>query len=88
MNSMYIWHYDRYRSRVLLSTHPTLDCDLEVKVTDLEFSYKSQNVCINLVYIAVSSRPFDEFHLIWHDGRYRFKVLLREIQGKTLRSRS
>ena len=33
----------------------------EVKVTDLEFSYKSKNLCV-YVYIAISSRPFVEFH--------------------------
>ena len=43
---MYIWHDGTYRSVVLLSTIPNPGCDLEVKVTDLEFSYKSQNVCI------------------------------------------
>ena len=37
---------------------PNSGCDLEIKVADLEFSYKSQNVCI-FVYTATSSRPFD-----------------------------
>ena len=34
--------------------------DLEVKVTDLEISYKSKKKCI-LVYIAIPSRPVVEF---------------------------
>ena len=50
------------KSRSELSAIPTLGPDLAVKVMDLEFSYKSQNVCI-LVFIAISSRPFDEIHL-------------------------
>ena len=33
----------------------------EVKVTDLEFSYKSKKFCVK-VYIAISSRPFVKFH--------------------------
>ena len=62
MNFMYIWHDGRYRPRVLLSMIPTMGCGLEVKVTDFEFSYKSQNFCI-YAYVAVSSRPFDKSHL-------------------------
>ena len=46
MNFMYIWQDGRYKSRVLLSKIPTPGCDLEVKIADLEFSYKSQNACI------------------------------------------
>ena len=42
MNFMYIWHDGRYRYRVLLSTILTPGCDLEIKVADLEFSYKSK----------------------------------------------
>ena len=38
---------------------PISGYDLEVKVTVLEFSYKNKNICI-YVYIAISSRPFDE----------------------------
>ena len=45
-NFICILHGDRYRSRVLLSMIPTLEYDLEVKVTDLEFSYKSKDFCI------------------------------------------
>ena len=33
----------------------------EVKVTNLEFSYKSKNFCV-YVKIAISSRPFIKFH--------------------------
>ena len=33
----------------------------EVKVTNLEFSYKSKKFCV-LVYIAIPSRPFLKFH--------------------------
>ena len=82
MNSIYIRHDGRYRSRVLLSTIPTSECNLDVKVTDLEFSYKSQNIWLYHQDLLMN------FIYIWHDGRYRFEVLLREIRGKTLRSRS
>ena len=39
-NFIYILHVGRYRSTVLLDKE---DLDLEVKVTDLEISYKSKN---------------------------------------------
>ena len=55
-NFIYIWHVDRYQPRVLLSMIPTLGVT-EVKVTNLEFSYKSKNFCF-LVYIAISSIKF------------------------------
>ena len=45
MEFIYIWHDGRYRSKILPSAVPSLRPDLEVKVTDFEFSYKSQNVC-------------------------------------------
>ena len=45
MDVIYIWHDGRYRSKVLLSTIPNPGPDLEFKVTDLEFLYKSQNFC-------------------------------------------
>ena len=60
------WHDGRDRSKVLLSAIPALEPDPEVKVTDLEFLYKSQNVCTQ-VYIAMLLRPFNEFqvYLAW-----------------------
>ena len=42
MDFIYVWFNDRYKSKVLLSATPILGPDLEVKVKDLEFSYKSQ----------------------------------------------
>ena len=45
MHFIYIWHDDKYRSRVYLSAIPIPEPTLEVKVTDLEFSYKSQKFC-------------------------------------------
>ena len=42
LDFIYIWHDGRYRSKVLLSAIPTPGPDLEVKVTELEFLYKSQ----------------------------------------------
>ena len=41
-NFIYILHVGRYKSRVLLSMIPIPGYDLEVKVTDLEISYKSK----------------------------------------------
>ena len=61
MDFFYILHDGRYRSQVLLSAIPTLGPDLGVMITDLEFSYKSQNFCTE-VYIAILSRPLNEFH--------------------------
>ena len=40
-NFIYIWHVGRYRPSILLDMIPTLDVT-EVKVTNLEFSYKSE----------------------------------------------
>ena len=45
-NFIYILHIGRYRSRVVLSMSPIPGYDLEVKVKDLEISYKSQKICI------------------------------------------
>ena len=39
MDFIYIWHDGRYRFKVLLREIPALGYDIEVKVTDLEFSY-------------------------------------------------
>ena len=36
MDLVYIWYDDRYWSKILFSTIPTLMHDLRVKVTDLE----------------------------------------------------
>ena len=57
MNSIYIWHDGRYWFNVILKI-PGLGRDLEVKVTDLEFSYKNQTFCIK-VYIALLLRLYD-----------------------------
>ena len=43
---------DLFRFKVLLREIPVPGCDFEVKVTGLEFSYKSQPFCIK-VYIAL-----------------------------------
>ena len=47
---MNFWHDGSYRSRILLSKIPIPGCDLEVKVTDLEFSYKSPNFLLLSLY--------------------------------------
>ena len=44
--------------------------------SQFEFSYKRQNICLK-VNIAISLRPFDEFHLYLAYGRYRLKFLQR-----------
>ena len=55
-----------------------LVCDLKVKVTDLEFSHERQNIFASLCsYIITAFWWF--FLYVWHDGRYRSKVLLRAI---------
>ena len=59
-NFIYILHVDRYRSRVLLSIIPIPGYDLEVKVTDLEISYKSKR----------------NLHLSLYTGSYIMKTLL------------
>ena len=56
MNVIYIWHDGRYMFNGLLREIPVPD--LDVKVTDLEFSYRSQTFC-SKVYIAILSRPLD-----------------------------
>ena len=45
MDFIYILQDDSYKSKVLLSAIPTTESDLEVKVMDLEFLYKSQKCC-------------------------------------------
>ena len=51
--------------------------NLGVKVTDLKFSFINQNFCV-YVYIAIPSRLFDEFHLLYprhtkYVGVYSFR---------------
>ena len=60
MNFMCILHDGRYRSKVFLSAIPKLEHGFEVKVTDLDFSYKCQSFClyrkdrlISLVFVAM-----------------------------------
>ena len=48
---IYIWRDIKYRSKVLLTAILTPGSDLEVKVMDLEFLYKSQNFCTLYSYI-------------------------------------
>ena len=45
MDFIYIWPVGRYRPSILLHMIPTLDVT-EVKVTNLEFSYKIKNFCV------------------------------------------
>ena len=52
MNCIYIWRDGRCSFKVLLREIPVPGPDLEVKVTDLEFTYKSQTFCFK-VYIAI-----------------------------------
>ena len=47
-NFIYILHVGRYRSRVLLSIILILGYDLEVKVTDLEISFKRKKKKLHL----------------------------------------
>ena len=44
---IYIWHVGRYRPTVLLGMIPTRGMT-EVKVTNLEFSYKSKKMRLSL----------------------------------------
>ena len=60
MDFIHVWPDGRYKSKDFISTDPTPGDNLVVKV--IEFSLKSQNFCVT-VYIAISSRPFEEFHL-------------------------
>ena len=46
---IYIWHVGRYRPSVLLGMISTLDVT-EVKVTNLEFSYKSKKIYVKSLY--------------------------------------
>ena len=41
-----IWYNGIYRSKEILSTNPKLGHGSEVKVTDLDFSYQCQNICL------------------------------------------
>ena len=58
MNFNYIWLNARYRFKILLREIPVLGLDFEVKITDLQYSHKSQTFYIK-VYIALLSRTFD-----------------------------
>ena len=40
MDLLYIWHDNRYRSKILFGPIPTPAYDLEVKVTDIEIYVK------------------------------------------------
>ena len=61
MDFIYIWHDGRYRSKVLLSAIPTPGPDLEVKVKDLEFSYKSQNFCTSLYSYIIKTLELNSY---------------------------
>ena len=72
---------------VLLSDIPTPGPYLKVKVTDLEFSYS----VFALEFIQLYYQDLlMNFMCIWHDGRYRSRVLLGRIPtpGVTLRSQT
>ena len=60
MDFIRIWHDGRYRSKVFITTIPTPGGDLGVKVTDLEFSEKSQSFLCLYSYII---KTLEEFHL-------------------------
>ena len=72
-----IWHDVIHRSKVLLCTIPKLRYGFEVKVTDLDFSYKCQSFCLNykdsLVFVMVI------FTGICYGDSYRSKVLVSMI---------
>ena len=78
MNFIYIWHDGRYRFKVLLREIPILGRDLEIEVTDLEFSYESQTFCIEFTQLYYQD-PLIDFINIWHDGIHRFKAFLSTI---------
>ena len=61
MDFVRIWHDGRYRSQLYISTIPILG-DLGVKVTDLEFSWKSQSVLCLRLY-SYNIKTLEEFHL-------------------------
>ena len=46
MDFIHIWPDGRYRSKIFISMDPTPVDNLGVKVTNLEFSSKSQNFCV------------------------------------------
>ena len=71
MNFIYIWHVGRYRFKVLLREILVQGHDLEVKVTDLEFTYKSKTFWIN-AYRAILSDPLIDFINIWYDTDLKF----------------
>ena len=74
-------HVGRYRCRVLLSIILILGYDLEVKVTDLEISYKSKKkLHLSLYsYNVYYEDPFVGFINIKHDGIYRSEVFLGTV---------
>ena len=73
MDFVHIWHDCRYRSKVFISTIPTLGVTwgLRIFVKKVKFFV--------FVYIAISSRPLRNFIYIWHVGRYRPSILLGMI---------
>ena len=61
MDFIDIWPDDRYRSKDFVSAIAIRGYDLEVKVTDFKFSYKSQCILHLSLYGYISS-TFDDFH--------------------------
>ena len=65
--------------KFLSASHP--EGDLVVKVTDFEFSLKSQgqSFCVKVYKTSYFEDPLMDFIHIWHDGKYRSKVFISTI---------
>ena len=71
MDFIHICPNGRYKSKVLNSTIPTQGCDLEVKITNFEFSYSQ-------------TFYFQADYLIYHQDQYPSKGLHNIISYTTL----
>ena len=99
MGLLYIWHDNRYSSKILFSTILTPAYDLESKVMEIyvKFGVKvykiSQflNPCIMLKFsvkvykISQFLNPCMDLLYIWHDHRYWSKILFSTISYLKIR---
>ena len=66
MELIHVWHGDRDWSKILCGIIPNPVHDLKVKVTDLEFLYKSF-VLKSLYNFCFFAKPSMDFIPVWHD---------------------
>ena len=77
MNLVQIWCDDRYWSKILRDTIPTLLYSLKVKATDLECL--GYGFMLKFLRTSLFPNPVMDLVHVWYDDRYWSKILLGTI---------